>query len=75
MPSAQVSLPFLQRIYLLEVDKIIQAIVDDGGVIIKNFTTSEAVERVNSDMRPYLDADKPLGRFLSTPIYAILPAE
>jgi hypothetical protein len=57
------------------VDKIIQAIIDDGGVIIKNFTTSKAVERVDSDTRPCLDADKPPGRFVSTPTYAILPAE
>lgn len=57
MPSAQG--PPLQRIHRSEVDKIIQAIIDDGGVIIKNFATPEAVERVNEDTRPYLDADKP----------------
>lgn len=40
-------------------NKIIQAIIADGGVIIKNFGTPEVVERVNADTRPYLDADKP----------------
>jgi microsomal dipeptidase-like Zn-dependent dipeptidase len=51
--------PTLQRIHRSETDKIIQAIVDDGGVIIKNFATTEAVERVNADTKPYFDADKP----------------
>lgn len=51
--------PSLQRIERTEVDKIIQAIIQDGGVIIKNFVSREAVERVNADTRPYLDNDKP----------------
>lgn len=57
MPSAQG--PSLQYIHRSETDKIIQAIVDDGGVIIKNFTTPEAVAKVNADTKPYLEADKP----------------
>ncbi|TVY38598.1 Dioxygenase [Lachnellula occidentalis] len=51
--------PSLQRIERTEVDKIIQAVIQDGGVIIKNFASREAVERVNADTRPYLDNDKP----------------
>ncbi|RDW69789.1 phytanoyl-CoA dioxygenase family protein [Coleophoma cylindrospora] len=58
MPSATAR-PSLQCIHRSETDKIIQAIVDDGCCIIKNFTTPEAVERVNADTRPYFDADKP----------------
>jgi hypothetical protein len=50
--------PSLQNIYRDDVDNIIQAIIDDGGVIIKNLTTREAVERVNADTRPYLEGDK-----------------
>lgn len=57
MPSAQG--PSLQRIHRSEVDKIIQAIVDDGGLIIKNFATPESVERVNADTKAFLEADKP----------------
>jgi microsomal dipeptidase-like Zn-dependent dipeptidase len=51
--------PSLQNIHRDDVDKIIQAIIDDGGVIIKNFITREAVDRVNADTRPYLEDDKP----------------
>jgi hypothetical protein len=54
-----VETPKLQYIERSQVDKIIQAIVDDGGVVIKNFTTVEAVDQVNKDAKPYLDADKP----------------
>jgi hypothetical protein len=72
MPSAAQG-PSLQRIHRSEVDRIIQAIIDDGGAIIKNFATTEAVERVNADTRPYLDADKPwkvrLSKFDSTVQY------
>ncbi len=49
--------PEIQRIHRDEVDKIIQAIADDGGVIIKNFASVEAVEQVNADTHPYLEAD------------------
>jgi len=51
--------PSFQNIHRDDVDKIIQVIIDDGGVIIKSFTTQEAVERVNADTRPYLEGDKP----------------
>jgi hypothetical protein len=51
--------PSLQYIDRAEVEKIIQAIKIDGGLIIKNFTTPEAVDQVNADTRPYFDADKP----------------
>lgn len=51
--------PALQRIDRSETERIIQAIVNDGGVIIKGFATREAVERVNADTRPFLDNDKP----------------
>ena len=51
--------PSIQYIHRDEVDKIIQAIVEDGGVIIKNFASVEAVERVNADTLPYLEKDKP----------------
>ncbi|KAG4439084.1 hypothetical protein IFR05_005426 [Cadophora sp. M221] len=51
--------PSVQHIHRDEVDKIIQAIVQDGGVIIKNFASVDAVERVNADTLPYLEKDKP----------------
>jgi hypothetical protein len=51
--------PTLQRIERTEPEKIIQAIIQDGGVIIKNFATRDAVERVNADTRPFLENDKP----------------
>ena len=51
--------PSLQQIERTEVDKIIQAIKDDGGVIIKNFATRGAVDLVNADTRPFLESDKP----------------
>ena len=51
--------PSIQHIHRDEVDKIVQAIVQDGGVIIKNFASVEAVERVNADTLPYLEKDKP----------------
>ncbi|KAI9743081.1 MAG: hypothetical protein M1818_003376 [Claussenomyces sp. TS43310] len=57
MPSADG--PTLQRISRDSIDEIIQAIKDDGGCIIKNFTTPEAVDRVNEDTRPWLEKDRP----------------
>ncbi len=59
MGSTEKPLPTLQNIHRDDVDKIIQAIIDDGACIIKNFASIEAVERVNADTRPYLEADKP----------------
>jgi hypothetical protein len=57
MPSA--AGPSLKKIHRDNADEIIQAIIEDGCCIIKNFTTPEAVSRVNEDTRPYLEADKP----------------
>lgn len=56
MPHA---VPQLQRVDRSEPENIIQAIIDDGCCIIKNFTDKETVDAVNADARPYLDADKP----------------
>lgn len=55
MGSIQV--PEVQRIHRDHVDEIIQAIKDDGGCIVKNFASEEAVEQVNADTLPYLEAD------------------
>jgi ectoine hydroxylase-related dioxygenase (phytanoyl-CoA dioxygenase family) len=57
MPSAHPSA--LQRIDAADLEGLKQAIVQDGGVIIKNFTTPEKVDQVNRDTRPFLDSDKP----------------
>lgn len=51
--------PSLQRIDASDIEDLKKAIIDDGAVIIKNFTTPELVDQVNTDTRPYLDADKP----------------
>ncbi|KAL1846895.1 hypothetical protein Plec18170_008863 [Paecilomyces lecythidis] len=56
MPHA---VPQLQRVDRSDPENIIQAIIDDGCCIIKNFTDKETVDAVNGDARPYLDADKP----------------
>lgn len=58
MGSNEKTLPTLQYIHRDNVDKIIQAIIDDGACIIRNFASVEAVERVNADTHPYLEADK-----------------
>jgi hypothetical protein len=49
----------VQRIDRDDVAGIIQAIIDDGCCVIKNFTTLEAINKVNAEAQPYLDADKP----------------
>lgn len=49
----------VQRIDRADVAAITQAIINDGCCVIKNFTTLETIEKVNADVRPYLDADKP----------------
>ncbi|EEA23347.1 hypothetical protein TMatcc_002206 [Talaromyces marneffei ATCC 18224] len=51
--------PGVQRIDRNNEEAIIQAIVQDGCVIIKNFTDVETVQAANAEVRPYLDADKP----------------
>jgi ectoine hydroxylase-related dioxygenase (phytanoyl-CoA dioxygenase family) len=57
MPAA--TTPVLQRIDASDVESLKRAIVEDGAVIISNFTTPELVDQVNAEIRPYLDADKP----------------
>lgn len=56
MPSA---VPVIQRIDVSQPEAIIEALKKDGGVIIKNFTTPELVDQVNSETDPYLRKDKP----------------
>lgn len=56
MPSA---VPAVQRIDASNPDAIIEALKKDGGVIIKNFTTPDLVDRVNAETQPYLRKDKP----------------
>ncbi|KAJ5325958.1 Phytanoyl-CoA dioxygenase [Penicillium brevicompactum] len=51
--------PQVQRIDRFDVAGIIQAIIDDGCCVIKNFTSEETINDVNSEARPYIDADKP----------------
>lgn len=51
--------PQVQRIDRSDVAGIIQAIIDDGCCVIKNFTSEETINDVNSEARPYIDADKP----------------
>ncbi|KAL2699238.1 hypothetical protein AAEP93_009213 [Penicillium crustosum] len=49
----------VQRIDRANVADIIQAIIDDGCCVIKNFTSVETINNVNAEAQPYLDADKP----------------
>lgn len=51
--------PGVQRIDRSNEEAIIQAIIRDGCVIIKNFTDVETVKAANAEVKPYLDADKP----------------
>lgn len=51
--------PQVQRIDRDNVTGIIQAIIDDGCCVIKNFTSVETINNVNAEAQPYLDADKP----------------
>jgi hypothetical protein len=51
--------PSLQNIHRDSFDKIIQAIIDMTKLSSRNFTTREAVERVNADTRPCLEGEKP----------------
>lgn len=51
--------PGVQRIDRNNEEGIIQAIIQDGCVIIKNFTDLETVQAANAEVRPYLEADKP----------------
>ncbi|KAJ5602512.1 hypothetical protein N7537_005468 [Penicillium hordei] len=51
--------PQVQRIDRANVADIIQAIIDNGCCVIKNFTSAETINNVNAEAQPYLDADKP----------------
>ncbi|KAK7430424.1 hypothetical protein QQZ08_002943 [Neonectria magnoliae] len=54
-----VTYPAIQRIDKSDVNGIINAIVEDGCCIVKNFTDAATVAEVNAETRPYLDADVP----------------
>ncbi|KAI9726679.1 MAG: hypothetical protein M1834_008944 [Cirrosporium novae-zelandiae] len=58
MPHAN-QRPELQRVDFDDTVAIIEAIKKDGGVIAKNYTSLEDLEKVNAETKPYLDADKP----------------
>lgn len=58
MPAA-IQTPSLQRVEFTDFEKVVAAIEKDGAVILQNFTTPEVVERVNDEVKSYLDADKP----------------
>lgn len=49
----------IRRIDRADVEAIIQAIIEDGCCIIKDFTDVATVMQVNEEVQPYLDADKP----------------
>ena len=51
--------PLIQRINRGDKAAIIQAIVTDGCCIIMNSTDVETLKKVNAEVQPYLDADKP----------------
>ena len=51
--------PQVQRIDRANVADIIQAIIEDGCCVIKNFTSVETINNVNAEAQPYIDADKP----------------
>ncbi|RAH74733.1 phytanoyl-CoA dioxygenase family protein [Aspergillus aculeatinus CBS 121060] len=54
-----VKIPQVQRIDRSDVNAIIQAIIQDGCCVIKNFTDAATVQRANAEVQPYLEADKP----------------
>ncbi|GKZ37390.1 hypothetical protein AbraIFM66950_008913 [Aspergillus brasiliensis] len=49
----------IQRIDRADTEAIIQAIIQDGCCIIKDFTDAATIKQVNEEVQPYLDADKP----------------
>ncbi|KAJ5301785.1 hypothetical protein N7508_006648 [Penicillium antarcticum] len=49
----------IQRIDRGDEVAIIKALIEDGCCVIKNFTDVETVTRVNAEVQPYLDQDKP----------------
>ena len=60
----------VQRIDRDNVDGIIDALFKDGCCIITNFTDAETVAKVNEEVRPYLDADKPWK--VSNPVMTVI---
>ncbi|KAL4785925.1 hypothetical protein BJX76DRAFT_366545 [Aspergillus varians] len=49
----------VQHIDRSDESAIIQAIIQDGCCIIKNFTDLKTIQKVNEETRPYVEADKP----------------
>jgi hypothetical protein len=49
----------IQRIDRDDETAIIKALTEDGCCVIKNFTDAETVKKVNAEVQPYLDQDKP----------------
>ncbi|PYH45986.1 phytanoyl-CoA dioxygenase family protein [Aspergillus saccharolyticus JOP 1030-1] len=49
----------IQRIDRSDKEAIIEAIIRDGCCIIQNFTDIATVQKVNAEVQPYLEADKP----------------
>lgn len=66
MPSA-IEKPTLQRVDFHDLEKDIVAITKDSGVILQNFTTPEIIHKVNAEVQPFLDADKPWKVSLPSP--------
>lgn len=42
-----------------DINGLIEAIKRDGCVIIMNFTTTQEVDQINSETRPWLEKDAP----------------
>lgn len=49
----------LARVDFADFSAIISTIERDGGVIITDFTTQSTLDNVNTETKPWLDADKP----------------
>lgn len=43
-----------RRVALRDTIAVVQSIKEDGGVILTNFSSTEDVERVNTDAAPYI---------------------
>jgi len=54
-----VQLPSIQRLERSDTPGIIDAIIKDGGCVVKGFADRETLETVNREVKPYLEADKP----------------
>ena len=46
----------VRRVPLADPDAVIQAIEEDGGVILTGFSSAEDVQRVNADAEPYINS-------------------